>query len=648
MRRHSKLRFEDEAPPADITTSGQFGPKSKRKLSRLREEAEQPRPSERLRPEGNPAPDPASTEAPPPAGADDLAGEGAEAPGGTPSAGATSGQSGPKSKKAQRQEQQTRKSKLRMERTDEKLEQAKEKLAAQPSPKKPGVGKKLGRAAGRGAHSYVHGKIHQVERENVGIEAAHKVELVGEAVGGAAVRYAKHRYRTRHSRRVQKLQKQQVKAAADYGYREAVQKNPGAATPRRASPEAYPAEGQSNPVSRYLQKQRLKRQYVKEARAAKATAQKSIGVVKRAAEATGRAAQAAWAFVKSNPKVLLLVAASLLMIMLIGGLLSMCSSVGAGVVGAVGGTSYTAEDEDILGADEDYTGLEQAMEQRIANIERTHPGYDEYRYSVDELGHNPYELAAYLIAKLHTYTRQNVQAELRAVFEAQYTLTLTEEVEVRYRTETDTWTDEEGNTHTDTYEVAYNYYILNVHLRNKTLPAVIETRLTTEKKEHYKVVLALKGNKPYLWEGIYTGGEAAPGSSYQIPGEALSDPAFAALIGEASKYIGYPYVWGGSSPSTSFDCSGFVCWVYTKSGVYNLPRTTATGIYNQCAVVSKSEARPGDLIFFTKTYDTPKPVSHVGIYVGNGMMLHCGNPIGYASIESNYWREHFYAFGRLP
>ena len=236
--------------------------------------------------------------------------------------------------------------------------------------------------------------------------------------------------------------------------------------------------------------------------------------------------------------------------------------------------------------DEDYTALENELAQTVANIESTHPGYDEYRYSVDEIGHNPYELASYLSAKYHVYFREQVQDELREIFEAQYELTLTEEVEIRYRTETST-DPETGETTTE--EVPYEYYILNVTLTNKTLPAVILPRLNEQQREIYIVMQQLKGNKPYLWEGIYNGGEDT-GPSYEIPGEALYDPAFAALMKEATKYIGWPYVWGGSSPSTSFDCSGFVCWVYTASGVHNLPRTTAQGIYNQCAIISPSEA----------------------------------------------------------
>ncbi len=322
---------------------------------------------------------------------------------------------------------------------------------------------------------------------------------------------------------------------------------------------------------------------------------------------------------------------------------SIFPTLGSGLANALSGTSYASEDTDLLGVDEDYTALENELAQTVANIESTHPGYDEYRYSVDEIGHNPYELASYLSAKYHVYFREQVQDELREIFEAQYELTLTEEVEIRYRTETST-DPETGETTTE--EVPYEYYILNVTITNKTLPAVILPRLNEQQREIYTVMQQLKGNKPYLWEGIYNGGEDT-GPSYEIPGEALDDPAFAALMEEATKYIGWPYVWGGSSPSTSFDCSGFVCWVYTASGVHNLPRTTAQGIYNQCAIISPSEAKPGDIIFFTGTYDSPGPVSHVGIYVGDGMMLHCGSPIQYANINSSYWQTHFYAFGRL-
>ena len=396
----------------------------------------------------------------------------------------------------------------------------------------------------------------------------------------------------------------------------------------------------SNPLSRVQQKWKLKRRYSKEAKAA---AKQGAKAAKKTAAASGTATRRAAQFVTRHPVAVLVLLLLLLLCFLVSAVSSIFPTLGSGLANALSGTSYASEDTDLLGVDEDYTALENELAQTVANIESTHPGYDEYRYSVDEIGHNPYELASYLSAKYHVYFREQVQDELREIFEAQYELTLTEEVEIRYRTETST-DPETGETTTE--EVPYEYYILNVTLTNKTLPAVILPRLNEQQREIYTVMQQLKGNKPYLWEGIYNSGEDT-GPSYEIPGEALDDPAFAALMEEATKYIGWPYVWGGSSPSTSFDCSGFVCWVYTASGVHNLPRTTAQGIYNQCAIISPSEAKPGDIIFFTGTYDSPGPVSHVGIYVGDGMMLHCGSPIQYANINSSYWQTHFYAFGRL-
>ena len=399
-------------------------------------------------------------------------------------------------------------------------------------------------------------------------------------------------------------------------------------------------------LSRMAQKWKIKREYAKQAREVARQTAKAAGA---AVTTTEKVAAYAAQFVRRHKGGAVIILLLFCLFLILNSVFSALPSLGTGMMNAVVGTSYTAEDEDILGANEDYIALENELREKIANIERTHPGYDEYRYQVDELGHNPYELTSYLIAKLRTYTRENVQGELRALFEAQYKLMLTEEVEIRYRTETDTWIDEDGTTHTDTYEVSYEYYILHVRLQNKTLPMVVGSLLDAEQKEIYDITLELKGNKPYLWDDIYTsgGGSYDPGSDYTIPGEALSDPAFAALISEAEKYLGWPYVWGGSTPSTSFDCSGFVCWVYTASGVHSLPRTTATGIFNQCSYVSPADAKPGDLIFFTKTYACDGPVSHVGIYVGGGMMIHAGDPIKYASINTSYWQEHFYAFGRL-
>ena len=516
----------------------------------------------------------------------------------------------------------------------EKLDKVEAKRAAQ---KPPGLAKKAVRGARTEAWFYLHNKIHEVEHENVGVEGAHKSELTAEAGTRKLTRYAKRRWREHPARKVAKWERKDVKARANVDFQKMAAEHPELA---------------SNPLSRIQQKWKLKRRYSKEAKAA---AKQSAKAAKKAAAASGNVPRRAAQFVTRHPVAVLVLVLLLLVCYILSAVSSIFPTLGSGLANAVSGTSYASEDADLLGVDEDYTALENELAQTVANIESTHPGYDEYRYSVDEIGHNPYELASYLSAKYHVYTREQVQAELREIFEAQYELTLTEEVEIRYRTETRTGTTtstdpETGETITEEYEyeveVPYEYYILNVTLKNHTLPAVILPRLDEQQKEIYTIMQELKGNKPYLWEGIYTGG-GDPGPTYEIPGVALSDPSFAALMAEATKYIGYPYVWGGSSPSTSFDCSGFVCWVYTASGVHNLPRTTAQGIYNQCAIIPSSEAKPGDIIFFTGTYDSPGPVSHVGIYVGDNKMLHCGDPIQYADITSAYWTQHFYAFGRL-
>ncbi len=540
--------------------------------------------------------------------------------------------------KKSRQEKKQERAQSRAEHSAVRLERAKEHLAAQKPYKPPGPARRAATAAGATLWAYGHRKIHEAEHENVGTEAAHKSELLAEAGAHKAVRYAKRRIREHPARQVERWEHRAMKADAELRYQQAAAEHP---------------ELQSNALSRMAQKWKIKRQYAKEAReAAKQGAKaagKAVGTVEKAAEKLAL-------LVRNHKGGAVVILLLFCVFLIINSVFSALPSLGTGMVNAVVGTSYTAEDGDILGANEDYTALENALRQEVAGIERTHPGYDEYRYRVDELGHNPYELTSYLIAKLRTYTREDVQGELRALFEAQYKLTLTEEVETRYRTETRTGTStstdpETGETTTEEYEyeveVAYEYYILHVRLENRTLPAVIASRLDTEQKELYDVLLELKGNKPYLWDDIYSGnGGNAPGGGYTVPGEALSDPAFAALITEAEKYLGYPYVWGGSSPGTSFDCSGFVCWVYTHSGVHNLPRTTANGILGQCARVSRADARPGDLIFFQGTYNT-SGASHVGIYVGDGMMVHCGNPISYASIDTPYWRQHFLTFGRF-
>ena len=474
-------------------------------------------------------------------------------------------------------------------------------------------------SAGRAVDLKVHQKIREVERENVGTEAAHKTELVAEQFAVRQVKSAYRRYKNAPYVKVKKLERQTAKAHRDYLYRQELLKHP----------EAY-----SNPLSRFQQKRHIKKQYAKELRKAKKQAEQAGAGAKKAGDIVGSAARFVTSFFTEHKGAFVAIGVFALIFILFASLFSSCSALFESGAGMVLSGTYTAEDRDILGANEDYSQLEKELQQEIAHIEDTHPGYDEYRYQVDEIGHNPHELISFLTIRHDDFTRSEVQAALSELFAKQYTLTLREEVQIRH------YTDDDGN------EQEYEYYILHVTLKNKGLGTVILPELSEEERERYQLLLQAKGLKPHLFaDDIYSNPEA--GGGYEIPGEALSDPSFAALIAEGEKYLGWPYVWGGSSPSTSFDCSGFVCWVYTASGVHNLPRTTAQGIYNQCARVSREDAKPGDLIFFTGTYDSSGPVSHIGIYVGDGMMLHCGSPIQYANINSSYWQQHFYGFGRL-
>ena len=403
----------------------------------------------------------------------------------------------------------------------------------------------------------------------------------------------------------------------------------------------------SNPISKWRQKQELKKRYMEAKASGKAGASGAAKGGKKTAEGTKSVVDKGIEFVKEHPKAILIVGALGLLVMLIAGMFSSCTAMFAGSGNAVLGTSYTAEDADITGTDADYSALETALDNQISNIESTHPGYDEYRYDLAEIGHNPYELASYLTVLFEDYTRAEVQSTLQGLFAQQYTLTLTPEVEVRYRTETRT--DSEGNDYD--VEVPYNYHILNVKLTNKGLGAVIQASgLTTEQADRYDVLMTTSGNRSELFgEDVYgvSGGEY---TDYDIPGEALTDEKFRRMITEAEKYLGMPYVWGGSSPSTSFDCSGFLSWVINHSGHgWSVGRLGAKGLKNICDIIPPDQAKPGDLIFFHHTYDAPDPsdATHVGIYVGDGMMIHCGNPISYASTESSYWQSHFLCFGRI-
>ena len=545
--------------------------------------------------------------------------------------GATSGQKVPKSPKskfrAKSQQEQTAESKLRMEKRGEQLDKAKKKLAKQKPPKKSGPVKKAGRAAGATVHGYVHSKLYEVEHENVGTESAHRSELVGEAALRSTSRYVKKQIREHPAKAVQKAESRHIKATADYQY--------------RATVEAHPEMQKGGAVSRYIQKQKIKRQYAKQAReAAKQTAK----AAEKTAVTTEKLAARAVAFVKRHPVGVLLFLACFLLLVLMQSCMSSAVTIGNGVVGAIGASTYAAEDADLRGAEAAYCGLEAELQDYLDSYESTHD-YDEYHFELDDIEHDPYVLLS-IISAIHegAWTVDEVQGTLQILFEKQYILTETVVTERRYYLETDTWTDEEGNTHTDTYRVYYDYYICTVTLENFNLSHLPIYIMGEDQLSRYALYMSALGNRPDLFPSSpYVAKYTADPVEHEIPEAYLADETFAAILEEAEKYIGYPYVWGGYKPSTSFDCSGFVSYVYNQCG-WDFGRLGAQGLYN----ISRrtSSPRPGDLVFFTGTYDTPG-VSHVGIYVGDGWMLHCGDPIGYANLNTSYWQSHFYAYGRL-
>ncbi len=542
---------------------------------------------------------------------------------------------GPKTKKSkfrmESEQEKISKSKLRMETREDKLNRARKKLEGKKPPKPRGPVRRAFGAAGWSAHGFVHGKIYEVEHENVGTEGAHRSELMGEAVGRAAVHTVKKRIREHPARAVHKAEAQYIKARADYQFRMAAQENPELA---------------KNAVTRYWHKQKLKKQYAKQARqAAKQTAKQGAKAAGKTAAATEKLAERAVAFVKRHPVGALIALACVVLVLSLQSCASSLVSLGNAAAGAVGATTYPAEDGDMLGAEAAYCSLEAELQHYLDTYESTHD-YDEYHFDLDAIEHDPYVLVSILSAWHEgEWTLADVQPTLQMLFDRQYTLTENVVKERRYYIETDTWTDEEGNTHTDSYRVYYDYYICTVTLDNFNLSHLPIYIMGEEKVSRYSLYMATLGNRPDLFPGSsYVGKYTNPPEGYEVPGEYLDDETFAAMLSEAEKYLGYPYVWGGSSPATSFDCSGFVSWVVNHSG-WNVGRLGAQGLYNICT--RTSSPRPGDLVFFKGTYDTPG-VSHCGIYVGDGMMLHCGDPISYANLNSSYWQAHFYAYGRLP
>ena len=550
----------------------------------------------------------------------------------------TSGQNVPKSKFRQKcQQEKTAASKLRMDARAEKLDKAREKLSKQKPLKRPGPVKRAGRAVRRGVHGYVHGKIYEVEQENVGVEAAHHTELAGEAALRGGKRFVKRQVRLHPRRAVLRAERKFVKATADYKYRVTAQEHP---------------EMQGNPVSRYWQKQRLKRQYAKQARE---VTKKSARAAEETAVTTEKLAARAVEFVKRHPVGFVL---ALLIVLLVVGLQSCMSSMttlGGSAVGAIGASTYTASDADMYGAEAAYCSMEAELQDKLDNYESTHD-YDEYHYDLDDIEHDPYVLISILSAWHEgAWTLDEVQGTLQMLFDRQYILT--EEVvrETRYRTETRTdsylVTDPEtGESYWETeayeVEVPYDYFICTVTLENFNLSHLPVYIMGQERLSRYALYMATLGNRPDLFPSSGYVNKYVNGSPliYDVPREYLNDETFAAILTEAEKYLGYPYVWGGSSPATSFDCSGYVSWVINHSG-WNVGRLGAQGLYNICTPTS--DPHPGDLVFFVGTYDTTG-VSHVGIYVGDGWMLHCGDPISYTNLNNSYWQAHFYAYGRLP
>lgn len=504
-----------------------------------------------------------------------------------------------------------------------------EKVEKHPPKLKPNPASRPVREAGL----YLHGKIHEVEQENVGVESGHKAEELAERQAGKALRNARRRHKLKPYRAAAKAERKSMAANAEFVYQKSLRDNPEL------------AQAVSNPISRLWQKQHIKREYAKAARAAGRGAAGSAKTTASAARKAAEKGKQAASLVARHWKGALLIGGVGLLLMLIMGGLQSCTAMFGSAGTGLAATSYLSEDSDMLGAEAAYAGMEADLQYELDHYETLHPGHDEYRFELDEIGHDPYVLTSILSA-LHNgvFTLEEVQGDLAMLFEQQYTLTERVEVEIRYRTVTHT--DSDGNEYEE--EVPYRYSICYVTLKNADLSHLPIYILTEEQMGFYAAYMQTLGNRPDLFpNGSYPHASTPKEPTYyEIPPEALKDETFAAMIAEAEKYVGYPYVWGGSSPSTSFDCSGFISWVINHSG-WNVGRQTAQGLYNICTPVSPEQAKPGDLVFFVGTYDTAG-MSHVGLYVGNSVMLHCGDPISYTNLNSSYWQQHFYCYGRLP
>ena len=527
-------------------------------------------------------------------------------------AGGTSGQSVQKSKFRQKSNQEkTAESKLRMEKRGKKLEKAKEKLSKQKPPKKPGPIRRVGRATGGTVHGFVHGKLFEVEQENVGTEGAHRSEMVGETALRRGSRFIKKEVREHPAKAVHRAESKYIKATADYHFKMAAQEHP---------------EMTRNPVSRMWRRHRMRKQYQKQAKRA---GKYGAGAAKKTAAATEKAGAQAVGFIKRHPVGVLLALVCVLLLFMMQSCSSSLVMLGNSGAGAVGATTYPSKDEDILGAEAAYAGMEAELQSYLDTYESTHD-YDEYHFDLDGIEHDPYVLIS-ILSVLHEgeWTLSQVESTLEMLFDRQYILTERMVRETRH--------DSDGDP--------YSWYICYVTLENRNLSHLPLELMGEEEMARYSLYMSTLGNRPDLFpESEYVDKYTKPPVDYEVPGEYLDDETFAAILTEAEKYLGYPYVWGGSSPATSFDCSGFVSWVINHSG-WNVGRLGAQGLYNICTPTSSP--KPGDLVFFKGTYDTAG-VSHCGIYVGDNKMLHCGDPIGYADLQTSYWQSHFYAYGRLP
>ena len=509
------------------------------------------------------------------------------------------------------QQEQINRSKFRMEQREAKLDKAKGKLAKQKPPRKKGLIRKAAGAAGWTAHGFVHGKIYENEHENVGIEGAHRTELAAEVVGRKLYRYGKRKVREHPAKAVQRAQSKFTKATANYHLHRAAQEHPELAM---------------NAWKRFLYKRRLKQQYRKRAKEA---AKYGGAAAAKTATVTERAAAHTVGFIKRHPVGLLLVLACLLIVVLFQSCVSSLAPLGSGAGGGIGATTYAAKDEDILAAEAAYCDMEAELQSYLDSYTATH-SYDEYHFDLDDIDHDPYVLIS-ILSVLHEgeWTLADVEGTLTVLFDRQYILTETVVPETRY----------------DEDDEPYTWYICYVTLENFNLSHLPIYMMGEEQTARYALYMASLGNRPDLFPGSgYVDKYTQPADRYEVPAEYMGDEKFAALLTEAEKYVGYPYVWGGSSPATSFDCSGYLSWVLNQCG-WNVGRLGATGLYNYCTPTSDSQ--PGDLVFFVGTYDTDG-VSHCGLYLGDGMMLHAGDPIGYANLNTSYWQSHLLGYGRLP